>query len=90
MNFTCRAQALNPDMTFLDDINKLYDRIAKIWNNDNGADLEAIGGGFNVTLEALQDKEKRGKIAAKIRECAEVTDEILRVLHESIKETHDA
>jgi len=83
MNFTCRAQALNPDMTFLnEDINKLYDRTAQIWNNDNGQDLEALGGGFNVTLEALQDKERRGKIAAKIREAADRMDEVVRVLEE--------
>lgn len=81
MNFTCRAQALNPNMIFLkEDINKRYDRIAKIWNNDNGEDLEALGGGFNVTLEALQDKEKRSKIATKICEAAECMDEVVRIL----------
>ena len=40
-------------------IKKLYERIGQVWNNDNGAVLEALGGGFNITLEALQDKEKR-------------------------------
>lgn len=81
-NFLKRAQGLNPDMTFLDDINKLYERTAKIWNNDNGGDLEALGGGFNVTLEALQDKEKGGKIAAKIREAADCMDEVVRIIKE--------
>ena len=85
MNFICRAQAHNPDMTFLnDDINRLYDRTAKIWNNDNGEDLEALGGGFNVTLEALQNKEKRGRIAAKIREAADCMDEVVRILKDNI------
>ena len=46
--------------------------------------LEAIGGGFNVTLEALQDKERRGKISTKIREFADVTDRILRLLSKNI------
>jgi hypothetical protein len=50
-----------------------------MWNNDNGKDLEALGGGFNVTLEALKDKDRRGKIAAKLRGFAGVTDEIVRV-----------
>ena len=84
MNFTCRALSLNPDMTFLEDINKLYDRTAHIWNNDNGHDLEAIGGGFNVTLEVLQDIEKRGKIAAKIREAAACLDEIVQILQVNV------
>ena len=41
-------------MAFLDDINRLYDRVAEIWDNNNGMDLKVLGGGFNVTLEALQ------------------------------------
>jgi hypothetical protein len=56
-----------------------------MWNNDNGTDLEAIGCGFNVTLKALQDKDRRNKIVAKIREFANVTDEIVRILNEKIK-----
>ena len=83
-NFLWRAKILNPHMTFLDDINKLYVRTANIWNNDNGEDLEALGGGFNVTLEALQDKVKRKKIAAKIREAAGFMDEVVRVLQENL------
>lgn len=56
-----------------------------MWNNDDGKDLEAIGGGFNVTLEALQDKQHRSKIATKLREFTEVTDEIVRVLIQGIE-----
>ena len=85
-NFLLRAKALNPDMNFLDDVNKLYGRTAEIWNNDNGDDLEALGGGFNVTLEVLQNKEKRKKIAAKIREAADCVDEVLRILQAEVKE----
>lgn len=83
--FLDKAQNLNPDMTFLDDIKRLHKRIGAMWNNDNGKDLEALGGGFNVTLEILQDKEQRSKIVAKIHEFAEVTDEILRVLNEGVR-----
>ncbi len=71
-------------MMYLEEISRLYKRIEEMWNNDNGEDLEALGGGFNVTLEALQDKERRSKIAVKIREFAAVTDEIVRMLRENI------
>ncbi len=82
-NFLKRAQGLNPHMTFLDDINRLYERTARIWNNDNGEDLEALGGGFNVTLEELQNKERRSKIAAKIREAADCMDEVVQIINEN-------
>ena len=72
-------------MTFLGDISKLYRRTGEIWNNDNGNDLEALGGGFNVTLEALQNPEKRTKIAARIRECGDIMDEVVRIINENIK-----
>lgn len=80
-SFLDKARELNPDMAFLNDISRLYKRIGTMWNNDNGADLEALGGGFNVTLELLQDKERRGIIVAKICEFADVMDEILMVLN---------
>ena len=79
-NFLWRAKTLNPDMTFLDDVCELYERTEGICSNDNGEDLEAIGGGFNVTLETLQDKEKCKKIAAKIREAAVCMDEVVQIL----------
>jgi hypothetical protein len=50
--------------------------------SQEGEDLEAIGGGFNITLGALQDKEKRSRIASKIREFAERTDKVIDVLKE--------
>ena len=74
-SFLNKARELNPDMTFLEEVSRLYESMKPLWN-----DLEALGGGFNVTFEVLQNKEKRGKIAAKIREFADVTDEIVRVL----------
>ncbi len=82
--FLERAQELNPEFTFLEDVRKVYKRTAEIWNNDNGNDLEALGGGFNVTLKNLQDKDKRGKIAAKIREAAECMEKVLVILNENL------
>lgn len=85
-HFLKNAQKLNPDMVFLEEVSHLYRRCEKMWRKDNGEDLEAIGGGFNVTLEALQDKQRRSKIALKLREFATVTDEIVRVLQQGIEE----
>lgn len=69
-------------MTYLNDIIDLYKRMAAIWHNDDGTDLEALGGGFNVTLETLQKPGRREKIAARIRECGDVIDEVVRILNE--------
>ena len=82
--FLARARELNPDMVWLEDVSKLYQRTADIWNNDSGKDLEALGGGFNVTLEALQDVDKRNAIAAKIREAGACIDEVLRIVCERL------
>lgn len=82
--FLEKAMQLNPDLAFLKEVSQLYRRCGEMWNNDNGTDLEAIGGGFNVTLEALQYEQRRSRIAAKLREFADVTDEIIRVLQDGI------
>lgn len=82
--FFDKAKELNPDFTWLDKIKELYRQTGKMWNNDNGKDLEALGGGFNVILEILQDKEKRTKIAAVIRKCGDCIDEILQVLQNNL------
>jgi hypothetical protein len=79
--FLDKARELNPDMIFIEEISSLYKRIGAMWNNDNGKDLEALGGGFNVTLEALQDNEKRSKIANKIREAADCVDEVTHIIN---------
>lgn len=75
--FFDRAKELNPDFTWLDEVKNQYRRMGRMWNDDNGNDLEAIGGGFNVTLEILQDKNRRAKIADVIRRCGECMDEVL-------------
>ena len=86
--FLKRAEKLNPDMGFLDEVSALYRRTAEIWGGDRNRNdansLEALGGGFNVTLDVLRNKQKCGKIAAKIRECAEITDEVVRVLEKGL------
>ncbi|MDR2525197.1 MAG: hypothetical protein LBC83_03225 [Oscillospiraceae bacterium] len=79
-----KPQELNPDFAWLDEVKEQYRKMANMWNNDNGNDLEALGGGFNVTLEVLQDKEKRTKIAAVIRKCADCMDEVVRIVREYI------
>ena len=86
--FLEKAMELNPDLTFLKEVSALYKRCGEMWNNDNGNDLETLGGGFNVTLEALQDKQRRGRIAAKLREFAQVTEEIRRAAYREINDTH--
>lgn len=53
-----------------------------MWNNNNGTDLETLGGGFNITLELLQDKEKRSKIAEIIRKCGDYMDEAVKIINE--------
>ncbi len=78
------AMKLNPDLGFLGQVRELYSRCAMMWNNEDGKDLEAIGGGFNITLGTLKDETKRKPIAAKLREFADVNDEIVRVLNQGI------
>ncbi|MDF2859257.1 MAG: putative transcriptional regulator [Neobacillus sp.] len=82
--FFDKAQKLNPDYAWLDKVKELYRRTGQMWNNDNGNDLEALGGGFNVTLEVLQDKEKRARIAAVIRKCGDCIEEIVQILKSNL------
>ncbi|MCI9435825.1 MAG: MerR family transcriptional regulator [Lachnospiraceae bacterium] len=84
--FLEKALELNPDLGFLKEVSALYKRCGEMWNHDNGTDLEALGGGFNVTLEALQDGQRRSRIADKLREFAEVTEDIERALRRGVKE----
>lgn len=83
--FLNRAEKLNPDFTFIEELHRLYRKMQHMWEKDPDG-LEAIGGGFNITLETLQDIPRRDKITAKIREFADCADEVLRVLKENLKE----
>lgn len=78
--FLDKARELNADFFWLSEVEDLYRQTGRMWNNDNGSDLEAIGGGFNITLEILQDKEKRARIAEVIRKCGDCMDEVLHII----------
>ncbi|HBG11715.1 MAG TPA: hypothetical protein DDX68_07645 [Clostridium sp.] len=75
-----KALELNPDMTFINDVIALYAKTGRYWNNDNGTDLEALGGGFNVTLDVLQDEFMRKRIAHKLRDFADCMDQVVTVI----------
>ena len=79
--FLDRAQGLCPEMGWLSELHRLYGRMAYIWEKDPGG-LEAIGGGFNVTWEAL--RERRGRIAAKVRELGDLAGEALELLEREL------
>lgn len=80
-SFLEKALELNSDLAFIQGILAQYRQTGHYWNNHNGEDLEALGGGFNVTLEALQDKEKRIKIAARIRAFADCMDGVVEAVN---------
>lgn len=65
---------------------KISEQYVKM-SNINGVwkALEALGGGFNVTLDALKDKERRKQIAGKLREAADCLDQVLIVLKANLK-----
>lgn len=77
--FLNRAMWLAPDMAWLSELDRLYERMANLWEKDPEG-LEAIGGGFDVTWEALRDRERRGRIAGKLREFAGLSDSVLETL----------
>lgn len=79
-SFLEKTMEMNPDMTFIKDVISIYEKTGRCWNYDNGTDLEALGGGFNVTLEALRDKTRRKRIADKLRDCAACIDEVIEVI----------
>ncbi|MDF2925479.1 MAG: putative transcriptional regulator [Paenibacillaceae bacterium] len=81
--FLDRALQLNPEFTFISEISAQYKKMGRMWERDSDG-LEAIGGGFNITLATLQDREKRGRIAAKLREFAECADEVVRIVNDNL------
>lgn len=80
--FLEKALKLNPDMTFISDVIEGYAKTGRYWNNNNGTDLEALGGGFNVTLEALQDKNKRKRIVDKLGAFADCMCSVTTVIEQ--------
>lgn len=100
--FLEKAQELNPDFTFLEEVRRQYRITGLLWNAEHEAgdgfaaeykrvnggvpdNLESIGGGFNITLEALQNPEKRSKIVRTIRKFGDCIDEVVRILTENLK-----
>ncbi|MCL2531632.1 MAG: AraC family transcriptional regulator [Oscillospiraceae bacterium] len=77
--FDVKCLELNPDMTFLADVAALYAKMGDMWMRDKDC-LEKLGGGFNISKKTLDNKRKRAKIVAKIREFADVTDEVVRII----------
>ena len=69
------ALKLNPDLDYIKEIMLQYRKTGELWN-----ELEALGGGFNVSLEALQDKKKAKAIADKIREFAVCMERVIAVI----------
>ena len=67
------------------EVKGLYRQMGQMWNNNNGKDLESLGGGFNITLEVLQDKAKRTKIAEVIRKCGDCMDDVVRIIRQNMK-----
>lgn len=82
--FLDKALALDPDMEFISSVIELYRKTGHYWNDDNGTDLEALGGGFNVTLEALQNTSKRKAIADKARAFADCIEKVSAVIEQFI------
>lgn len=75
-SFLRHALELNPDMTFLPEVIALLHENEKVWN-----ELEALGGGFNCTLETLHDTKKRAAIADVILKLAETNEKIVKLIH---------
>lgn len=84
--FLNRVKELNPQLQFVDEIIQQYERIARIWERDDGKDLEAIGAGFNITLESLKDRTKRKVIANRLREAGNCLDRIDRIIRLHMEE----
>lgn len=82
--FLDRAQRLNPDMAWLSELHRLYGRMAYIWEKEPEG-LEAMGAGFNITLEVLRDREKRNMAAAKLREYAALEGQVLDILERELR-----
>lgn len=79
-DFLDRAKQLNPDFAWLSQMEELYRRTGRMRENDNGNDLESIGGGFNIKLETLQDKNKRERITKVIRKRGDCMDEVIQII----------
>lgn len=77
--FLKRAQKACPEIKYISKITDLFGKQEKDYK-----ELEEVNGGFNVTLDVLQDEDKRKKIAEIIRRFAVNYREMEKVLNENI------
>ena len=80
-NFLNKAYALNPDLNFIPELIKLYYHAGSNQPGHLWYDLENLGGGFNVSLELLQDKEKRKTISDKVREMGNCMENVIQIIN---------
>jgi len=77
---------INPQFAVMRD--KIAEQYFRIGNGDGRGgiwkELESLGGGFNVSHEALRDKEKRIQITEKLREAADCMETVEKILKENI------
>ena len=78
--FLDKAYELNPDLSFIPEIIKAYYHAGSNQPGELWYELENLGGGFNVTLEILQDKEKCKTISDKVREIGACMEKVLRIM----------
>lgn len=86
--FLDKALLLNPDLNFLPRMGEIFQQMIWIWEGKKDAQgrqlmpgcLEQLGGGFNITLSTLQSPARRAPIAARLRTCAALMDELSSLL----------
>jgi hypothetical protein len=86
-SFLEKAMELNPDIIFLSEIIALCRKLGSAWGGENNPDadsLETLGVGFNVTSETINNPDKRLQVVNKLRYCADISDEIVRMLTEKL------
>lgn len=78
--FLKRVKELNPQLHFVDDVIRLYERIGHIWERDDGKDLESIGAGFNISLDLLKDRDSRKRIIDRLREAGDCMNQVKQII----------
>ena len=78
--FLRRALELNPELMFIPELITLFHENDNVWD-----ELESLGGGFNGTIEVLQNKTKAAAIADVIEKLAETNEKIVKLIGESYK-----
>lgn len=79
-NFLARAYRLNRDLAFIPDVIKTYHRAGSDRPGGLWFELERLGGGFNVTLETLEDTKARKAIVAVVSEIGACMERVCRLI----------